>query len=1686
MRFLFSRWLRGALIAFALGTTVAPASVIISEFMAANSSGLLDEDGATSDWIELHNTGAASVDLTGWWLTDDADNPAQWQMPATNLPPGGFLVVFASGKNRAIPGARLHTSFNLSAAGEYLGLVQPDGATVAFEYAPAYPQQYDNISYGVTVTNVEVREFFAVATPGAVNSTSYFAQVADTKFTPDRGFYTTNIAVTITTATPGAVIRYTLNGTPPTESTGFVYTNPIAITNTTVLRAAAFKSGILPSDVDTHSYIFLRDVVRQSLDGNPPPGWPASWGLNNVDYGMDSWIVATAPWQAAITNALKSIPTISLVLPLPALFDPATGIYANSEQDGIAWERATSVELLQPDGNISKQFQIDGGLRIRGGFSRDPGNPKHSFRVLLRSEYGQSRLDYPFFGPTATDSFKKFDIRSHQDDSWHFVDDPSRGEILRDAFSRDTMLAMGGVATHGYYHHLYLNGQYWGLFTTEERPEANFGASYFGGDENNYDTIKVDADGYVIDATDGDFGAWERLWEAANDGFETAAAYQKVQGRNPDGTLNPAFENLLDVPALIDYMLVIIYAGNIDAPISKYQANEKPNNWFGVRERSGMFGGFRFLLHDSENSLYDLNENRTGPFPAGDPDAGSSFQQSNPQYLWQKLSANEEFRVLVADRVQRHFFNDGALTVAAVTNRYQARRTEIDQAVIAESARWGDAMRFPPYTYNDWRQASDGLLTNYFPFRTAIVLNQLRAKGLFPALAAPSLSQRGGSFEPGFELTLGHTNAAGAIYFTLDGSDPRLPGGAIAPGAQSYSAPIVLNAATQVRARVKNGATWSALSEATFFPTQDFTPLVLTELMYNPPPLGIYPGNDLEFLELQNTGTNTLDLSGLSFTGITFNFTNGTLLGPDEVLVLARNATAFAAKYPGVAVRGTYSGQLDNAGERLRILGPFTNTIRDLTYDDRAPWPLAPDVADYSLVLRSVAGNLNDGLNWRASTNPGGSPGAAEPEPTVPPILINEILAHTDPPQSDSIELFNPTAQPVNIGGWFLTDSATSPTKYRIPGNTIIAAGGHLVFTEAHFNPTPGVGNSFSLSSFGEEIYLLSGGLATNLTGYSYGLVFGATANGQSLGRYVNSVGDEHFPPQRQTSLGLTNVGPQIGPVVISEIQYHPAAGAPEFIELQNIASTNVLLHHPVYPTNTWKLTGLGYSLPGNVILPAGARLILTAIDPVAFRTLYSVPPEVQILGPYPGVLQDSGEWLELQRPDDPEVTFTPYLTVDAVRYNDKLPWPVSADGDGPSLQRGVLVAYGNDPTNWFAAGITPGLPNAINQLPAVGVLTPSADTIYNPLVPVSLSAAASDLDGTITKVEFLANGAPLTTVSNAPYSFIWTNPAPGSYSLVAVAHDNESGVTASAAVPIHVLAPQTVSLISTGAVWRYHNDGSDQGSSWRQLGFNDSDWLAGPAPLGWGNGAEATGLGGTPITTYFRRAFVVADPTNYVELTVSLRRDDGAAVYLNGVELFRSNLPPTTLNYLTPASAEVDGAGENVFYVTFLPSAQLLPGTNVLSVELHQVGADDVDASFDGKLTAAYLIPDSDGDGLPDVWELPNGLNPNVNDAQLDADGDGLTNAQEYHAGTDPQDAASTLQLTVNSTGSGNCCLVLEWAAVAGRSYTLLTSPSLSAPQWEKLMDFSAAPTNRVLSLPLPEPGTAQGYYRVVTPAQP
>ncbi len=390
-------------------------------------------------------------------------------------------------------------------------------------------------------------------------------------------------------------------------------------------------------------------------------------------------------------------------------------------------------------------------------------------------------LDRIVVGDEGADEFDNIDLRTDQNYSWSFQGD-SRQTSVREVFSRDTQRDMGQPYTRSRYYHLYINGQYWGLYQTQERAEAAYGETYFGGDKENYDVVKAEAGPYDTRATDGNLDAFRRFWEGANavaaatTEEQRTALYQRLMGNNPDGTRNPSYEVLLDADNLIDYMLVIVYGGNLDAPISNFLGNTRVNNWFGMRDRTGGSGGWKFFAHDNEHTLFNVNENRMGPYTAG-----SSFTYANPQWIWQQLWASAEFRLQVADRVQKHFFNGGALTPQVATARFQSRAAEIDRAVVGESARWGDAQRSPAYTRDTWLSAINSVVTQHFPTRSDIVLGQLAAKGLITAISAPSLNSYGGAVDPGFQLGI---SAEGTAYYTLDGTDPRLPGGGINPTAQ--------------------------------------------------------------------------------------------------------------------------------------------------------------------------------------------------------------------------------------------------------------------------------------------------------------------------------------------------------------------------------------------------------------------------------------------------------------------------------------------------------------------------------------------------------------------------------------------------------------------------------------------------------------------------------------------------------------------------------------------------------------------------------------------------------------------------------------------------------------------------------------------------------------------------------------
>ena len=1147
--------------------------------------------------------------------------------------------------------------------------------------------------------------FFVPPTPGAANGSGYLGLVADTKFSVDRGFYETPFALAITCATVGAGIRFTTNGSPPSPTNGYLFGSPITIAGLSLVRAAAFFPNFVPSDIDTHTYLFLRDVLRQS---NNLAGYPTSWqGSYPADYEMDTNLIAHPFYGQTLSNDLRSLPVLSIVTEHDGLWGASRGLYnhATSVHDpalGQDWERAASVELILPDSpQGSTAFAVNCALRMEGNASRDNARtPKHSFRLLFKGDYGPTKLSYPWFpGPVA--QFDNLVLRAAGfTDGWptRYSDttlytDPTTGELfrggryrpesstyLRDVFVKDAHRAMGWLASRSDWVHLYVNGLYWGIYNPSERLDSLYMANHAGGWESDWDVLVGDDNLFLAMPSDGTKDDWNVMMSLVNAGINSESDYQAVAA-------------LVDIDSLIDYLLIHIFVEAEDWP---------HHNFYCVHRHANPTNGlpatkWQFLTWDQEICVDRLVRR----------DRVNVSNNDTPARIYSQLRAWPEFRVRFGDRVQRHFFNAGALTASNNIARFAARAAVITNALVAESARWGDAREFTiganpgtgiTFTRDEWWVPElHQLWTNFFPTLNGICLDRLRANSLYPSVAAPEFSQFGGAVPAGFALALSHTNASGAIYFTTDGSDPRAYGsGAVAPGAQPYAEPIVLNATTLVRARVLSGGIWSALVEAPFYPPQDLTGLAVTEVMYNPPGAGAVSGDEFEFLELKNTGTNTLDLSGLTFSaGLTFTFTNGSKLVPGAFAVLTRNAGMFATRYPSVPLAGLFTGRLDNAGETLTLSYPTGGKILSLSYDDDAPWPAAADSFGFSLVQKhpGLTAAPDDGTKWRASTNPSGSPGADDPAPAaVPTVVINEVLTHTDLPQVDSIELFNPGPGSATLSGWFLSDDRNQPKKFRVPDGTVLAAGTYAVFTASQF----GVGtNTFGLSELGEQVYLFAADPAGNLTGYTHGFDFGAADNGVAFGRHIISTGEEQFPAQAANTLPGPNTGPRVGPVVINEIHYHSAAGGVEFVELANVTGLAVPLFDPAFPTNCWRLDGIGFTFPPGVTLAPRGLLLLVATNPAAFRLQYNVPAEVPVFGPFTGTLQDGAELLRLQHPGLPQTNgLVPLISTDEVRYGDKSPWPGAADGTGPSLQRINSATYGNDPTHWFAATPSPGRTN--------------------------------------------------------------------------------------------------------------------------------------------------------------------------------------------------------------------------------------------------------------------------------------------------------------------------------------------------------------------------------------------------------
>jgi hypothetical protein len=1001
-----------------------------------------------------------------------------------------------------------------------------------------------------------------LATPGWINGApSSLGNVADTKFSVDRGFYQAPISVAITTATPSATIRYTTDGSTPDATNGTVYTSPLNFNKTTVLRAVATLDGWKSSRVDTQTYLFADDIITQSADGAPPAGWPAESGTGQVlDYGMDPRIVNHPNSQVggsqAVKSALLSLPSICLTTDLPHLFNinGSQGIYSNPYGRGFAWERPVSVEWIDPPDatkpNGKGEFQIDAGLRIRGGYSRSTDNPKHALRLFFRSEYGASKLEYPIFGNKAAREFDKIDLRTAQNYSWSF-EGGDQNTFLREESSRQAFLDMGQPGSHVRYFHLYLNGQYWGLHNFDERTEASFAETYLGGDKDDYDVIKSESDNdYTVGSTDGNLAAWQNLWDQAkiHRASPTNANYFRMQGLSPNGVTPTAEPVLLDPDNLIDYLLVTFWTGNFDGCVSAFLGNERGNNWFGSRMReNNPRQGFRFFVHDFEHSLFDVNEDRTGPFNSA---SEGQFIYSNPFFLHQDLSANREYRVRWADRIHKHMFNGGALTPGAWNNRISRLGTDVDQAIIAESARWGDAKLAEPRTKEDWLNAQNSLF-DYVAPRHPVVLSQLRARGLYPSLDAPVLVPHGGYQPVGREIAI--TGPAGsAIHYMADGSDPRAVGGALRAGALTY----VSASSTQTLVPWSAGG-WKYLATGedlgTSWRARTFDD---TSWLIGAAELGYGDGDEATVIPSMDTNPSVPDVQRPATAYFRRTFDASDVESIDSLSLEVEYDDAYAVYINGTRVAGNLP---ENPAHDHFTGVPIEDTIDSLTISPALLLDGSNTVAieihqanesssDVSMNLSLVAtrnatatpvilsGMGTRTLRFRAKN---GSTWSALAESTyqvgaVPPTQANLIVSevHYAPPSPDQeaefIEITNTGNTTVDLSG----ASFTEGIDFIFGSGASLAAGGRLLIVKSipAFESLYGTGrpiagvfaNGTGLSNSGERLILESpaGDVLADFT-YRVSFPWPESANGLGRSIVLANPSDRNNPASWRPSVGL-------------------------------------------------------------------------------------------------------------------------------------------------------------------------------------------------------------------------------------------------------------------------------------------------------------------------------------------------------------------------------------------------------------------------------------------------------------------------------------------------------------------------------------------------------------------------------------
>ena len=888
----------------------------ITEFMASNDTTLKDGNGNHSDWIEIHNPGPGSVNLENWALTDSAAEPHKWTFPSRVLPAGGYVVVFASGDDEADPAGNPHTNFKLSASGEYLALVHPDGTPVR-EFSPAYPAQTADVSWG-SPDGVTYGPY-AEATPGAANG--FFDSVATAiAVSPPGGTFTTSVTVSLAAELPpNAVIRYTLTGAAPTAASP-LYTAPLTITANSRLRARVFLAGLNPGPEAAAVYLKL---------------------------------------GTGMTGFSSNLPVI--------LLDSDTAI-AGAESTTLTGSNTviidTAADTLRADLTGSPSYSGRSGLRLRGRSSQSFPQKQYKIEVW---DAANREIDVPLLGlPAGSDwvlsavyTDKSLIRNALAFQTWADLNRPS----LRHRFV-EVFLNSDGDAQFTYaddYVGVYLLVESIKLERAglEEPEDTTDAAGITGGfiiETGNADTqdFSTGASGRAVAHSYRDPGKDKLTTVQRNWARDRITRFeQALYGANfKHPVTGSGYREYTDSPSQVDYRILREWSRNFDGGSTN---SYFPNN--GGKLTMGP-------LWDYNWAFGNINYAEGGDIPAYRTDGWNRSFTANVNGWapwWLRLEQDPDWWQEFIDQWGR--LRQGLLADNAVNARITAMTTPLAaEAAARHFAKWPQLGQFtvisaPGYETRTTYQSEVDYLKTWLSARSKWMDSR------FPAM--PKFSPAPGGVSTGTPVSI--TGDAGeTVYYTTDGSDPRLPGGGISPAAVNPAgAAVTLTSSQSFFARARRGAVWGAPRRAGYpvGPPAGASTLVLTEIHYHPAdPTAAelsadasLKDDDFEFLELRNVSAGALDLTGAWFAnGITFAFpARPTALPAGATVVLAKNPAAHALRYPAApAPAGAYQGSLDNSGETLTLLGADGSVIFDFRYRDG--WSPVTDGGGYSLNLRTA------------------------------------------------------------------------------------------------------------------------------------------------------------------------------------------------------------------------------------------------------------------------------------------------------------------------------------------------------------------------------------------------------------------------------------------------------------------------------------------------------------------------------------------------------------------------------------------------------------------------------------------------------------------------------------------------------------------------------------------------------------